>query len=168
LYNDEILYSDAKSRTGASLVNNVSVVTTTGKNAIGNAAGISQSNNVTNALSATFFGVPGATNVDFNLTSSATAVIDKGTTSNAPSSDIGFDPKYIKRGALSGSNLPSWLSASSLPSWWTYVIDYDYIHQAPVGRARTALAHAAPCHPTGSSCSGSLPGVPRMTPTHSA
>jgi MYXO-CTERM domain-containing protein len=129
LYNDEILYSDATSRTGASLLNNIIVVTTTGKNAIGNASGITQTNNVTNSPAANFVGVPGATNVDFNLTSSATTLIDKGTTSNAPTSDIGFDPRCIKQGTLSGSNLPSWLSSSSLPSWWTYVIDYDYIQQ---------------------------------------
>jgi MYXO-CTERM domain-containing protein len=128
-YNDEILYSDATSRTGASLLNNVIVVTTTGKNAIGNAGGITQTNNVTNAAAPSFVGAPGATNIDFSLTSSATTLIDKGTTSNAPTNDIGFDPKCIKKGTLSGSNLPSWLSPSSLPSWWTYVIDFEYIQQ---------------------------------------
>jgi parallel beta-helix repeat protein len=129
LYNDEILYSDAASRTGALLLNNVIVVTTTGKNAIGNASGITQTNNVTNATAAFFVGAPGATNVDFNLTSAATTLIDKGTTSNAPTSDIGFDPKCIKKGTLTGSNLPSWLAPTSLPTWWTYVIDYEYIQQ---------------------------------------
>ena len=129
LYNDEILYSDNASRTGASLLNNAIVVTTTGKNAIGNAGGVTQTNNVTNAPAADFVAVPGATNIDFNLTSSATTLIDKGTTSNAPINDIGFDPKCITKGTLSGSNLPSWLAPSSLPSWWTYVIDYEYIQQ---------------------------------------
>jgi len=123
-YNDEILYSDATSRTAASLLNNVIVVTTTGKNAIGNATGITQTNNVTNAAASNFVSVPGATNVDFNLTSSATSLIDKGTTGNAPTSDIGFDPKCIKKGTLTGT-LPSWLS--TVPSWWTYVVDYEYI-----------------------------------------
>jgi len=127
LYNDEILYSDAASRTGASLLNNVIVVTTTGKNAIGNGTGITQSNNVTNATAASFVSVPGAANVDLNLTSSATTLIDKGTTSNAPTGDIGFDPKCIKQGTVSGSGIPTWLT--SPPSWWTYVIDYAYIQQ---------------------------------------
>jgi len=126
LYNDEILYSDATSRTGASLLNNVIVVTTTGKSAIGNANGITQSNNVTNATASVFLGAPGADNIDFNLTSSATTLIDKGTTSNAPVNDIGFDPKCIKKGTLSGT-LPTWLATP--PSWWTYVIDYAYIQQ---------------------------------------
>ena len=128
-YNDEILYSDAASRTGASLINNAIVVTTSGKNAIGLGTGVTQSNNVTNATVSYFISAPGAENVDLNLTAAASTLIDKGTTSNAPINDIGFDPKCIKQGTVSGSNLPSWLAASSLPSWWTYVIDYAYIQQ---------------------------------------
>jgi MYXO-CTERM domain-containing protein len=165
LYNDEILYSDATSRTGASLLNNVIVVTTTGKSAIGNASGITQASNVTNATASSFVGVPGAANVDFNLTSSAATLVDKGGTSNAPTSDIGFDPKCIKQGTLSGSNLPSWLSPSSLPSWWTYVIDYAYIQQqggvakcfGP--RTRTGAPDIGAFEYNGSPGTGGTPGI---------
>jgi len=125
-YNDEIMYSDATSRTGAILVNNVSIPTTTGKNGIGNASGITQSNNVTSGSAAMFVSVPGATNIDFNLTSSATTAIDKGTTSNAPTNDIGFDPKCITKGTPTGVYVGS---GNTMPTWWTYVIDYAYIQQ---------------------------------------
>ncbi len=162
LYNDEILYSDAASRTGASLINNVIVVTTTGKNAIGAATGVTQTNNVTNVPASYFVSVPGAANIDFNLTSAATTLIDKGTTSNAPTNDIGFDPKCIKQGTLSGSNLPSWLT--SPPSWWTYVIDYAYIQQ--IGgvakcfnpRTRTAVPDVGAFEYNGTAAGGS-PGT---------
>ncbi len=162
LYNDEILYSDAASRTGASLINNVIVVTTTGKNAIGNGTGVTQTNNVTNAPTSAFVSVPGAANIDFNLTSSATTLIDKGTTSNAPTNDIGFDPKCIKQGTLSGSSLPSWLTTP--PSWWTYVIDYAYIQQ--IGgvascfnpRTRTAVPDIGAFEYNGTAAGGS-PGT---------
>ena len=125
-YNDEIMYSDAASRTGAILVNNISIPTTSGKNGIGNASGITQSNNVTSGAATMFVSVPGATNIDFNLTSSATTAIDKGTTSNAPTNDIGFDPKCITKGTPTGVYVGS---GNTMPTWWTYVIDYAYIQQ---------------------------------------
>jgi MYXO-CTERM domain-containing protein len=125
-YNDEIMYSDAASRTGAILVNNISIPTTSGKNGIGNASGITQSNNVTSGSASMFVSVPGGTNVDFNLTSSATTAIDKGTTSNAPTTEIGFDPKCITKGTPTGVYVGS---GNTMPTWWTYVIDYAYIEQ---------------------------------------
>ncbi len=125
-YNDEIMYSDATSRTGAILTNTISIPTTTGKNGIGNANGITQSNNVTTGAASIFVGVPGATSVDFNLTSSATSAIDKGTSTNAPSNDIGFDPKCITKATPTNVYV---YSGYTMPTWWTYSVDYAYIEQ---------------------------------------
>jgi MYXO-CTERM domain-containing protein len=74
-------------------------------------------NYVVNANGATpFFLDPAGTYPDFHLTSSATTnIVDKGTASGAPTTDIGFDPKCIKKGTPGGA------------SWWSYVIDYTYI-----------------------------------------
>lgn len=60
-----------------------------------------------------FFMNPGA--VDFSLVAGSTMVIDKGTSVNAPSTDIGFDSRCIVR--QTGQAVP----------WWNYAIDYPYI-----------------------------------------
>jgi MYXO-CTERM domain-containing protein len=52
---------------------------------------------------------------DFHLNSSASVAIDKGTKTNAPTTDIGFDPKCLK--SMSGQAV----------SWWTTGVDYTYI-----------------------------------------
>jgi MYXO-CTERM domain-containing protein len=54
-------------------------------------------------------------NVDFAPASGSTTVIDKGTTTDGPATDIGFDPLCIK--AQSGQAV----------SWWSYTPDYTYI-----------------------------------------
>jgi hypothetical protein len=54
---------------------------------------------------------------DFRLISSATVAINKGTTNNAPSTDIGFDPKCLKSMSATGQPL----------SWWTTAVDYSYV-----------------------------------------
>lgn len=60
---------------------------------------------------------PEGENPDYRLKEGSTDVIDKGTTTEAPSTDIGFDPKCIKKGN------------PGLQSWWIYEIDYAYIEQ---------------------------------------
>jgi len=54
---------------------------------------------------------------DFRLVAGATTVIDKGAAANAPSTDIGFDPKCIAQAS----------GAAGAPSWWANAIDYTYI-----------------------------------------
>src|SRR5215471_11869787 len=53
--------------------------------------------------------------IDFRLLSNATTVIDRGSATEAPTTDIGFDPKCIMA------------QAGQPVSWWSYAIDYDYI-----------------------------------------
>ncbi len=53
--------------------------------------------------------------VDFRLAVAGVAtVIDKGTATNSPATDIGFDPKCIKM-------------QTGAVSWWQYAFDYTYI-----------------------------------------
>jgi hypothetical protein len=53
--------------------------------------------------------------VNFDIVAGSTTVIDQGTATNAPATDIGFDPKCIK--AQSGQAV----------SFWQYAPDYTYI-----------------------------------------
>jgi MYXO-CTERM domain-containing protein len=55
--------------------------------------------------------------IDFRVVAGSPPVIDKGTTANAPSTDIGFDPKCITQSG----------GAAGAPSWWANAIDYVYI-----------------------------------------
>ena len=112
----------ASSNDSTSVINN-NIAVATGKGgdsqAINNFNGSKNNNNVTNNNGTTNFWVDAAgTHPDFHLTSSATSIIGKGTTSEAPSEDIGFDPKCITKKAPTGSGVQS---------WWLYSIDYDYI-----------------------------------------
>ena len=105
----------------AVIYNNIAVATGRGgdSQAMVNFNGSKQSNNVTNSNGSIDFWVDAAgTNPDFHLKSSATTIIGKGTTSEAPSEDIGFDPKCIVKKAPTGTGVQS---------WWLYSIDYDYI-----------------------------------------
>ncbi len=105
----------------AVIYNNIAVATGKGgdSQATVNFNGSKQSNNVTNNNGSIDFWVDAAgTNPDFHLKSSATTIIGKGTTTEAPSEDIGFDLKCITKKAPTGSGVQS---------WWLYSIDYDYI-----------------------------------------
>jgi MYXO-CTERM domain-containing protein len=102
---------------GAIMINNL--MAASGYNGTMNAVvngptGASSVNNVAvNMNGATpFFNAPAS--ADFTITPGSTNVIDKGSTTSAPSTDIGFDPKCIKQ--QQGS-----------VSWWSYAIDYTYI-----------------------------------------
>jgi len=80
--------------------------------ALSNVAG--GSNNVTvNSNGATPFFVNPA-GLDFHLVAGSAAEIDAGTSSNAPTTDLGFDPKCIK-------------AQSGALSFWQFAPDYTYI-----------------------------------------
>jgi hypothetical protein len=105
----------------AVIYNNIAVATGKGgdSQALANFNGSKNSNNVMNSNGTTNFWVdPAGTHPDFHLNSSATSMIGKGTSTEAPSVDIGFDPKCITKKAPTGSGVQS---------WWLYSIDYDYI-----------------------------------------
>jgi MYXO-CTERM domain-containing protein len=100
---------------GAVMINNL--LAASGWNNTMNAVvnGPAGSNNVTVNMNGPtpFFTDPAA--IDFRLMVTATNVADRGTTTSAPATDIGFDPKCIT--AQSGQPV----------SWWNYAIDYTYI-----------------------------------------
>jgi hypothetical protein len=61
--------------------------------------------------------------LDFSLVAaSASAEIDKGSTTDIPSSDIGFDPKCVTTDASKAAPL-----VGTAVSWWSNYIDYTYI-----------------------------------------
>jgi MYXO-CTERM domain-containing protein len=115
----EIYYSDATSTSGTVFQNNLAAASgyNNTQSAFGGQVPTQTTNYAVNANAATpFFVDPAGTNPDFHLTSSATAnIVDKGTASGAPTTDIGFDPTCIKKGSPGGA------------SWWTYTIDYTTI-----------------------------------------
>ena len=118
---DEIFFSSSVTTQGAVLINNIAVATGKGGDpqAIFGGSGATLSNNVTNNTDTVDFWVDAAgTNPDFHLRSSATNIIGKGSTTEAPTEDIGFDPKCITKRAPTGTGVQS---------WWLYSIDYDYI-----------------------------------------
>ena len=87
--------------------------------AIFGSTGATSGSNVTNNTGTIDFWVDAAgTNPDYHLKSSASTIIGKGTTTEAPAEDIGFDPKCITKTAPTGTDVQS---------WWLYSIDYDYI-----------------------------------------
>lgn len=113
-YRQEILYSDSTSQSGAVLRNNV-LVASSGQVALKGTPATDQNNvKVDNNGSAPFF-VSSSGELDFSLVSSASTLIDQAGTTEAPTTDIGFDPKCVKQGSPGGA------------SWWSYVIDYTYI-----------------------------------------
>ena len=116
---DEIFFSSPDAT--SVLYNNLAVAT--GKSgdtqATINTSSATNGNNVTNNKGTIDFWVDAAgPNPDFHLKSSATTIIGKGTTTEAPAEDIGFDPKCITNTAPTGSDVQS---------WWLYSVDYDYI-----------------------------------------
>ena len=117
---DEIFYSSSATTSGAVLLNNLAVATGVGgdKQAFFGAPS-GAANNVTNNTGTIDFWVDAAgTSPDYHLKSSASTIIGKGTTTEAPAEDIGFDPKCITKTAPTGSGVQP---------WWLYSIDYDYI-----------------------------------------
>jgi MYXO-CTERM domain-containing protein len=120
----EIFFSDSTSRSGVAMVNNLGAASS-GETAFNYTTG-SNNYSVSNGAATPFWMNANAN--DFHLVAGRTEAIDQGTTSNAPPSDIGFDPKCIK--AQSGQAV----------SFWQYAPDYTYI--ASIGGV------AACFHPT--------------------
>ncbi len=119
----EIFFSSSATTQGAVLVNNLAAAAgwNNTQSAFVNNGSLSlgTTNIGINSNGATpFFADPAGTNPDFRLTSGATAEIDQGTTTEAPSVDIGFDPKCITKAAPTGTGVQS---------WWLYSVDYAYI-----------------------------------------
>jgi hypothetical protein len=118
---DEIFFSSSDTTKGAVLYNNLVVATGLGGDtqAIFGSNGATLGNNLTSNTNAIdFWADATGTNPDFHLKPTATAAIAKGTTTEAPSEDIGFDPKCIAKKTPTGTGVQS---------WWLYSIDFDYI-----------------------------------------
>jgi len=114
----EIYFTDGSMTQGLTMTNNVGVAS--GTKADPTSAWVFNGGTLSlaasNKTSATFAD-PDGNNPDFRLTS-GNALIDKGDSSKAPTVDVGFDPKCIKKGKPAGIVSPSWTA---------YSIDYDYI-----------------------------------------
>ena len=118
----EIYFSDSASKNGAVFFNNLAAASgyNNDQTAFAGLVPSGQTNFSVNSNAATpFFSDAAGDHPDFHLTSSAqTNIIDKGTATNAPATDIGFDPKCLSRasGAIAGA-----------PTFWQYQVDYAYI-----------------------------------------
>ena len=118
---DEIFFSSSETTNGAVLYSNLVVATGQGGDtqAIFGSGAATLGNNLTNNTNTIdFWADPSGTNPDFHLKPTATTAICKGATTEAPSEDIGFDPKCITKKAPTGTGVQS---------WWLYSIDFDYI-----------------------------------------
>jgi parallel beta-helix repeat protein len=112
---DEIFFSDNNARTGAVIRNNVAagISGIDGLNTAGSAT--VQNNLWVNDNGATpFFTSPTGPNPDFRSVPSATELVNRGSATDAPANDIGFDPRCIRQQAGS-------------VSFWQYAPDYTYI-----------------------------------------
>jgi MYXO-CTERM domain-containing protein len=116
----EIYFTDGGQTSGLTFVNNVGVATGSTQDPTaawvwnGGMGSITIASN--NKTSATFVASDG-TNPDFHL-ASGSPLINAGTSTSAPGSDIGFDPKCITKAKPTGI---------AAPSWSAYSIDYTYI-----------------------------------------
>ena len=118
----ELYFTDQQSRDTAIVINTLAAAsgTATDPAAFMHPPATGVSNNVTVDSGPTpFFTDPAGPNPDLRPPASAASQVENGgTPDGAPSVDIGFDPKCIKRG---NPNVPY------QQTWWEYSIDYDYI-----------------------------------------
>lgn len=121
----EIYFTNDQTRIGATVKNNVFVSTGNGAGAqavLGQPSSGWSNNVVQNGGTVSFFASPEGENPDFALSSSATALIGKGSSGDGvPTSDIGFDPKCIVK------KVPTMIGNYPRSSWWQYSVDIDYI-----------------------------------------
>jgi parallel beta-helix repeat protein len=114
----EVYFTDGGQTQGLVFLNNIGVATGSTQDPssawVFNGGSLSIASN--NKTSATFVGADG-TNPDFHL-ASGSPLIDAGSSQSAPSTDVGFDPKCIKKGKPTDI---------AVPSWANYSIDYAYI-----------------------------------------
>jgi len=120
----EVYFTNDPTRMGVTFMNNVFWATGTGPGATAlvNAPTTGLSNNVSGTMATTVFTAPEGANPDFTLASAATDLKGKGGANAAvPKTDIGFDPKCIKKAP------PAVIGSMAHGDWWEYSIDYDYI-----------------------------------------
>ncbi|HEY5961719.1 MAG TPA: hypothetical protein VIV60_34405 [Polyangiaceae bacterium] len=119
----EMYFTDAPTRDGVSMSNNVLVATGSGPGAsavFGQPTSGWNNNQVTTG-SVAFFAAPDGNNPDFTLASNS-ALAGKGSNgSGVPTSDIGFDPKCITK------KTPTMIGSIAKGDWWQYSVDIDYI-----------------------------------------
>lgn len=119
----EILFSSAETRTGVVMVNNLAAAsgwngTQTSFPGAGTVPVTPWNLGVDKNGPTPFFVSPDGDHPDFHLAPQATGAIGKGTATQAPATDIGFDPRCITKA-------PPNLAAAR--GWWMYSVDYDYI-----------------------------------------
>lgn len=119
----EILFFDSAAWSGAVLLNNLAAAA--GWNGVqsafnnNGAIAISPFNIGVDQDGATpFFTAPDGINPDFHIASGSPSVIGAGSATEAPTRDIGFDPKCITKAVPTGAGVQS---------WWIYSVDYTYI-----------------------------------------
>ena len=119
----EIFFSSAATQTGSVMLNNLAAAS--GWNLTQSAyfgsgpVKVAPYNLAVDKNGATPFWVsPDGANPDFHLVAGSTTVIGTGTTTEAPATDIGFDPKCITKTPPTGTGVPT---------WWIYSVDYNYI-----------------------------------------
>ncbi|HEY6475191.1 MAG TPA: hypothetical protein VI456_01340, partial [Polyangia bacterium] len=116
----EIYFTDGPSTQGLTFLNNIGVATGSTQDPTsawvwnGGMGSITVAAN--NKTSATFTDADG-TSPDFHLATSS-PLINAGTSTSAPGTDIGFDPKCITKTKATDI---------AVPSWSAYSIDYTYI-----------------------------------------
>jgi Right handed beta helix region len=130
----EIFFSQPSTTVNVVVANNLLAAAT--NNSAINATSGTGSTFVKNLSVAT--GFVSAAAADFHLTSTATGVVDQGDVANAPSSDIGFDPKCLTQTA----QVPV-LTANGFQAipWASFYVDYNYI--ATVAGGVAGCFHAA-------------------------
>lgn len=115
---DEIFFSDARTRIDTVVRNNLAVAVA-GKSGLshdsGTGASVFENNFVLDdgALSPFFASTAGA--LDLRVLDGATEIIDRGTATEAPATDSGFDFRCIRP------------APGQAVEWWSYAPDYDYI-----------------------------------------
>ena len=122
----EIYFTDAESRNGVSILNNVFVATGTGpgQNPVFGKPTSGWSNNIESTGTVSYFTAPAGNNPDFTLASAATTLIGRGTTgSGVPTNDVGFDPRCIVK------RTPVLVGNIARGSWWQYSIDIETIQR---------------------------------------
>lgn len=119
----EILFSSPETRTGVVMLNNLAAASgwngsQTAYVNTGTLAVAPWNLGVDKDGPTPFFTDPDGDHPDFRPTAAASTVIGAGSATEAPETDIGFDPKCLTKAppALQGGS-----------SWWIYSIDYDYI-----------------------------------------
>jgi hypothetical protein len=136
----EIFFSSSVTQQGVLMVNNIAIATGTAQDqqAIFGAPSANVSNNYTkNDGTTSFWQDPAGTYPDYRLKATASDLIDKGTASNAPSNDVGFDPKCLTK------SVPSVIGVQP---WYQYSIDYEYIRSlgGVAGCFKTAARSGTP------------------------